>query len=503
MAEACDVSNISIEAFLMGVTALEEELTRIPASLLHGPLVRQSTRLKQKEKNLSLCKSAKAAETVISEKTTTTRCLKRKKNEQSKEVQRIEGKVSSGKRRLVKDSQQIRQDTNRALLDISNDKENLQGNKRMKPVLCRKHKDDENSAVSGDTTSATEQFENNVEEKQTTRKVRPKRQRKINPLYGEHSNYELDESVSWLNLSHEAIDPGKSEAQRDTAVTNEAIKRTHSQKTRHNQGSKKATQTETIRVSDEKLKGKAMVTLELLNDMEILSLQRKEEAERQEEVNSGKGRTENMENTNKTANKKTKQQGKISTKHKKEKAPPKVNQSSQDLKITAKKGTLKYLQQREKYVEALASEVPQNEDFHDNPLFAKKKFKFGNLLPPSYEETLAIMTPKRNKNDERPEETAITPRTALLGQLQPVTPTTTPYSPFPTLDTNTKKDALREVYHMMKDKKKKNHRARKALKDVTSEGVSKQKVPFTLLALPEDSGTESDSSRDSYFSGFD
>ena len=47
-----------------------------------------------------------------------------------------------------------------------------------------------------------------------------------------------------------------------------------------------------------------------------------------------------------------------------------------DFKITAKRGTLKYLQQREKYIESMIKEAQDDDDFSaDNPFFAKKKFK--------------------------------------------------------------------------------------------------------------------------------
>ena len=160
MPKKCDISNISIEDFFMGISALEEELTLIPAYLLHGPRAQTHPELNHSV-NASSEPEFKGFETtsfVISDGTKVEdRDLKRKK-EQVKEVHQNEVEVCLNKREQYVDkgchsSQQRQMTTRKTLLDISN----VQKSKRIKAVLPTTHNHEENTAVMQDTSDCAEQ----------------------------------------------------------------------------------------------------------------------------------------------------------------------------------------------------------------------------------------------------------------------------------------------------------------------------------------------------------
>ncbi|XP_063871487.1 uncharacterized protein LOC135106417 isoform X2 [Scylla paramamosain] len=272
---------------------------------------------------------------------------------------------------------------------------------------------------------------------------RSTRERKTYFVYGEDSLYEFDEDNNSFTFPAVKRNQKKAKAQRSTVNTFK------SEKSMQKQDSKKQSHIENQRF-DEKLKETVIVRLERLEEKKTSSMEGNQKGAEKQVTNSERDITQNIKNISKKIGKKGTPVEIIGNK---KKTQSEAVQNAEDLKITAKKGTLKYLQQREKYIECLAKEAQKDDDFSsDNAFFTMKKYKFTNLLPPSHEDTLNIMTPKREKNENRP-DAVITPRTALLGQLQPFTPNTQPYSPFPTLDKDTRKDALKQVYQVMKGKK--------------------------------------------------
>ncbi|XP_063871486.1 uncharacterized protein LOC135106417 isoform X1 [Scylla paramamosain] len=320
---------------------------------------------------------------------------------------------------------------------------------------------------------------------------RSTRERKTYFVYGEDSLYEFDEDNNSFTFPAVKRNQKKAKAQRSTVNTFK------SEKSMQKQDSKKQSHIENQRF-DEKLKETVIVRLERLEEKKTSSMEGNQKGAEKQVTNSERDITQNIKNISKKIGKKGTPVEIIGNK---KKTQSEAVQNAEDLKITAKKGTLKYLQQREKYIECLAKEAQKDDDFSsDNAFFTMKKYKFTNLLPPSHEDTLNIMTPKREKNENRP-DAVITPRTALLGQLQPFTPNTQPYSPFPTLDKDTRKDALKQVYQVMKGKK--HQPIRKPLQNTV--GRNRSCHLFTPLELPEyqesPSGNESETSRDEYFSG--
>lgn len=316
------------------------------------------------------------------------------------------------------------------------------------------------------------------------------RERKMYYVYGYDSFYEFDDCYS-DSVSDMKKKQKKTKAQRNVTTFK-------SNKSMQKQNSKKQTQMDNQEF-DEKLKKPVIVKLERLEEKRTSSMQGNKKQVKKQDTTNGRGSTQNCGNISKKTGKKGTP---LKSSKNKKKTQPEAVQSAKDVKITAKKGTLKYLQQRENYLECLAKEVQQDDDFSsDNAFFAKKKYKFTNLLPSSHEDTLTIMTPKRGKDGNIP-NAAITPRTAVLGQLQPVTPTTEPYSPFPSLDKDTKQDALKQVYQFMKGKKSKH------VQKSQPNSIGREKprhLPFTPLELPElpenQSGNESETTWDEYFSG--
>ncbi|XP_050693744.1 uncharacterized protein LOC126984232 [Eriocheir sinensis] len=337
---------------------------------------------------------------------------------------------------------------------------------------------------------------------------RSTRQRKVNYRILEDL-YESDESVSF---------PSKNKKQEKMKDKNNVVKNGRSAKRNIRSSSEKETLDKSVgnksEMSDRKMKTmKAQVCLEKINLLKHGNPRYKEDkgssvgSRENEKITSRNGGEEKQckeserkstvetKNTNKKTVSKSGQQ--MTKKKKPEKSQSEVPESAEASKITAKRGTLKYLHQREKYITALAKEAEgEEDDFNENPFFAKKKFKFTNLLPPSHEDTLIIKTPKRGIIEDQ-RETAVTPRTTLLGQLQPVTPSTHPYSPSPSLDSTTKKAALKQVYHWMKNKGRQPRRTQKVDHDMSRQNI--HFTPIELPAVPENqSGNESDTA-DEYF----
>ncbi|KAK4293724.1 hypothetical protein Pmani_033597 [Petrolisthes manimaculis] len=172
--------------------------------------------------------------------------------------------------------------------------------------------------------------------------------------------------------------------------------------------------------------------------------------------------------------------------------------------VTAKQGTLKYLKQREKYVEATAKEAHVDQDFFlDKIGLTPKKSKVSQLLMPgSMDDSLTITTPKSSTSTSDG-DALDTPRVHLMGMLGGYTPTSdTPTTPA----SETKRDALVLVYHHLHANKGKPRGVRKSLQmsqsssTVIPEQPHKKLTPLeinTLLGHQE--GCNNDSSVDEYF----
>ncbi|KAK3865876.1 hypothetical protein Pcinc_028542 [Petrolisthes cinctipes] len=170
--------------------------------------------------------------------------------------------------------------------------------------------------------------------------------------------------------------------------------------------------------------------------------------------------------------------------------------------VTAKHGTLKYLKQREKYVEATAKEAHVDQDFFlDKIGLTPKKSKVSQLLMPgSMDDSLTITTPKSSTSDR---EALDTPRIHLMGMLGGYTPISdkTPATPA----SETKRDALVVVYRHLHANKGKPRGIRKSLQmsrssTVIPEQPHKKLTPLEINALLEhQEGCNYDSSVDEYF----
>lgn len=188
----------------------------------------------------------------------------------------------------------------------------------------------------------------------------------------------------------------------------------------------------------------------------------------------------------------------------------KENPKLEDIEVTAKRGTLKYLLQREEYLKAKAKEIEAEDDFFDgDEIFKKKKNKLSNLLvASSHDDTLIIKTPQ-NKGKKIP-DTIITPRTELMGRLAAVTPSTEPFTPSTSFPASISKPAHRKaalevMFHQQHHNMRKPRGIRKALHDsmISTSSALDKKKNLPLLELPDfpeaPDTNGNDSSFDDYF----
>ncbi|XP_037799504.1 LOW QUALITY PROTEIN: ABC transporter F family member 4-like [Penaeus monodon] len=179
----------------------------------------------------------------------------------------------------------------------------------------------------------------------------------------------------------------------------------------------------------------------------------------------------------------------------------------EDCIVTAKRGTLKYLHQREKYVKALANEVQIEDDFFASKASVKKNVLENLLFSSSPDDSLTIKTPQGK--GKKVSSNIITPRTMKLGQWaskspwsEPITPSTGTSPLHPT----DKKEALDVIYQHMKGRKRWPQPIRKVLSESSSLSVldvtsTKRKLePLELPTLPEiPEDKDGESSDDDYF----
>ncbi|XP_045588074.1 DNA ligase 1 [Procambarus clarkii] len=182
----------------------------------------------------------------------------------------------------------------------------------------------------------------------------------------------------------------------------------------------------------------------------------------------------------------------------------------EDVEVSAKRGTLKYLLQREEFLKAQAQEIEVDDDFFADEIFKKKKNDLGKfLVSSSHDDSLIIKTPKI-KGKTIPDN-VITPRTEILGRFGASTPSTTPFTPstsFPTSVTKSghRKAVLEVMYHQLQGGKKRPRGIRKALHDSKQFGNSALVKPsnLPLLELPKFADDdENDTSIDDYFNTSD
>nr|XP_027228877.1 DNA ligase 1-like [Penaeus vannamei] len=179
----------------------------------------------------------------------------------------------------------------------------------------------------------------------------------------------------------------------------------------------------------------------------------------------------------------------------------------EDCIVTAKRGTLKYLHQREKYVKALANEVQIDDDFFASKAPVKKNMLENLLFSASPDDSLTIKTPQGK--GKKVSSNIITPRTMKLGQWasespwsEPITPSTGTSPLHPT----DKKEALDVIYQHMKGRKRWPQPIRKVLSESSSQSMldststMRKLEPLELPTLPEiPEEKDGESSDDDYF----
>ncbi|XP_071523333.1 uncharacterized protein [Panulirus ornatus] len=189
----------------------------------------------------------------------------------------------------------------------------------------------------------------------------------------------------------------------------------------------------------------------------------------------------------------------------------KENLNPEDCRVTAKKGTLRYLKQRERFLEVKAKEAQVDDDFFSNDMAFKKKVNLDLLLvPASLDDSFTIKTPQSKK--AQVSDSVITPRTALLSKFGSVTPsscTLTPSTSSPVSQSKAedRKGALEVMYHQMKGTSRQRRGIRKNHQNnfVSSDSMLKKTQAPQLLELPDfvDYTTDGNSSHDEYFNSSD
>ncbi|KAK7077314.1 hypothetical protein SK128_019747 [Halocaridina rubra] len=174
---------------------------------------------------------------------------------------------------------------------------------------------------------------------------------------------------------------------------------------------------------------------------------------------------------------------------------------AQDCLITAKKGTLKYLQQREIYFNALARELEEEDDFFNSCEFTNKPKIDDHLLECGQNDSLTIKTPQgKGQSDDG----VVTPRTALMGQWgvtqQCSTAYTPTHSPISDVSAGEKKSIMETIYHHLKTQVKRPRGIRKLSKDNTSTVLNTKKpIPLELPEFPECPEINDGNSSDDYY----
>lgn len=184
-------------------------------------------------------------------------------------------------------------------------------------------------------------------------------------------------------------------------------------------------------------------------------------------------------------NKENLQEKKINGAQRKSVQKKEVHKKPEDCEITAKRGTLKYLKQREEYVKALAKEAECEDDFFAEKDFGKQ-MQIGKLLSLDNFSSLTVETP--NSKGNTPDDGVLTPRTNLLGQWGVNKECFLAYTPpaqSPEVDETEKEGIIETIFHQLRDQKKRSQVRKSSESKKPYESILKNPQKTSVLELPE------------------